>query len=171
MLEYFASALTIGAFIGVIVMGSVATIILPAVKGRRKLYFIGFYLLVSLFLIVCVGDFFAYEKPKYILLEKIIAYLEYLIASLLFLLMTSHLLYQCGEKVRKSIFFRVVLALWLVYFVLLLIAQFTDKMYYITPENTFVRGPLHFLLMIPLYAILTLDIIALIHYRKRLKKK
>ena len=171
MLEIFLVSLTIGAFVGIIIMGTVATVTLPAIGGRRKGYFIGFYILVSLFLITCIGDCFSYGKPEYILIEKIITYFEYFIPSLIFVLMTSHLLYQCGKTPNKNAFFLTALILWMIYFVVLHIAQFTDSMYYLTPENKFVRGPLHFLLMIPVLGIMTLNIAALFHYRNCISKR
>ena len=171
MFETFSISFTIGAFIGILIMGTVATVILPAIELKRKNYIIQFYVLVFLFVIVCIGDFFTYEKAQYVFLGKIIAYLEYLLPSLIFVLMTNHLLYQCGKEAGKNGFFRIVLALWSVFFVLLMIAQFTDKMYYITPENSFFRGPLHTLLIFPLLAIMTLNIIALYHYKNTISKR
>ena len=171
MFEYFSIFFTIGLFLGILIMGTVATIILPAIDIRRKSYFIACYMLVTLFIIVCIGDLFTYEKPQYLLISKIIAYLEYLIPSFVFVLMTRHLLFQCGKEIKKNRFYRASLTLWGIYFVLLQIAQFTDAMYYYTPENTFFRGPLHTLLIFPLFAIMTLNIVALFRYRSLISKR
>ncbi len=171
MLESFSISFTIGAFLGILIMGTVATVILPAIELRRKSFFIQYYVLVFLFVVVCIGDCFTYEKPQYLILGKIITYLEYLVPSLMFVLMTSHLLYRCGKETKKNRFFHIVLMLWSVYFVLLLIAQFTDKMYYLTPENTFFRGPLHTLLILPLLAIMTINVAALYHYKNTISKR
>lgn len=171
MIETFVISFTIGAFFGVLFMGSAATVMLPAIESRRKHYFIAFYVLVSFFIIVCCGDFFTYEKPQYVLIGKTIVFLEYLLPSLIFVLMTRHLLFQCGKEIKKSKLFYTVTALWVFYFVLLIIAQFTDTMYVVTPENSFERGPLHTLLLLPLLAIMTLNISALFLYRKALNKR
>ncbi len=171
MFETISISITIGVFLGILIMGTVATVLLPAIELRRKSYFIQFYVLVFLFVIVCIGDFFTYEKPQYLILGKIIVYLEYLLPSLIFVLMTNHLLYQCGKDTKKNRFFRIVLVLWSVFFVLLLIAQFTDKMYYLTPDNTFFRGPLHTLLILPLLAIMTINVVALCHYKNTVSKR
>ncbi len=48
-----------------------------------------------------------------------------------------------------------VVILWCIYFLLLLITQFTDSIYVISDENMYSRGPLYFLLLIPMVCILT----------------
>ena len=65
----------------------------------------------------------------------------------------------------------IVIGLWGIYFILLGIAQCTTFLYYVTPDNQFIRGSWHPLLTAPLAAIMLFNLAGVIRRRKRLPDK
>ena len=57
------------------------------------------------------------------------------------------------------------------YFAFLIVAQFTDVFYYVTPDNRFFYGPLYKLSLVPLVLIMLLNIAGIIIRRKKVSKK
>ncbi len=108
---------------------------------------------------------FLFLGPDYALLSKAALFMESLLSSLLMPLLTLYLLYCSGENWRKSPIAVAVSALWLVYFILLSVTQFTTAIYYISPDNVYHRGPWYPLLLIPPALIMLSNLIAL--YRRR----
>lgn len=86
-------------------------------------------------------------------------------------MLTVFLLHCCGENWRKSPLFRAVLALYGLYFALIVIAQFTSSIYYVTPDGHLHTGPLYPLAIAPLVVIGLINLIALIRRRDRLTRK
>lgn len=95
-------------------------------------------------------DLIVYEYPDMALAEQIVVYFQYLLVSLSMPMFTGYLLHFCGEDLRKSTLFRLVIGLWGIYFILLGLAQCTTFLYYVTPDNEFIRGSWHPLLVAPL---------------------
>ena len=116
-------------------------------------------------------DLIVYEFHDMALAEQIDVYFQYLLVSLPMPMFTGYLLHLCGEDLRKSTLFRLVIGLWGIYFILLGIAQCTTFLYYVTPDNEFIRGSWHPLLVAPLAAIMLLNLAGVIRRRNRLPDK
>ena len=116
-------------------------------------------------------DLIVYEFREMALAEQIVVYFQYLLVSLPMLMFTGYLLHFCGEDLRKSMLFRIVIGLWGIYFILLGLAQCTTFLYYVTPDNEFIRGSWHPLLVAPLAAIMLLNLAGVIRRRNRLPDK
>lgn len=116
-------------------------------------------------------DLIVYEYPDMALAEQIVVYFQYLLVSLSMPMFTGYLLHFCGEDLRKSTLFRLVIGLWGIYFILLGLAQCTTFLYYVTPDNEFIRGSWHPLLVAPLAAIMLLNLAGVIRRRNRLPDK
>lgn len=84
---------------------------------------------------------------------------------------TVLMLHRCGESIKKSLLFRAVLAIWGVYLIVLIIAQFTDAFYYIASDIQFFRGPLFILIPLPMVLMMVLNIVGVIRRRKKLSKR
>lgn len=117
---------------------------------------------------VAFTDLIVYENPSMVTEEKIVAYFEYLLISLQMPMFTTYLLHTCAEDWRKSSLMRGVLVLWVIYFILLCVAQGTTFLYYVTPENQFVRGQWHPLLMVPVTFIMLINLRGVIRRQKNL---
>ena len=85
--------------------------------------------------------------------------------------LNSFLLYCAGKNRHKSPFVYIAVSLWVVYFILLVIAQFTKWIYYYTPDNEYFRGPLYSVLLIPLVLLMVVNIFALFKYRTELSRR
>ncbi len=160
-----------GAMLTLMATGLVSATIMPGMNRWSRRYFIVFFAILML----CIGVFFVdelvYRDPNLVLAEKIVSCFEYLLVSVLMPISTIHLLHACGEDWDRHPLFRSALALWVAYFLMLVIAQFTSAFYYITPDNHFYHGPWHSLLMAPVVVILILNLVHLIRWQHKLSRK
>ena len=104
-------------------------------------------------------------------MNVIASFFEYLLTSLLMPMQTFYLLHCLNQKHKRSMFFFIILALWCVYIVLLIIAQFNPAFYYISPQVIFYQGPLHPLLIAPMSVMVILTMAKMIRERKKLSKR
>jgi hypothetical protein len=116
-------------------------------------------------------DCLVWEKPDMATADKIAVYFEYFLLSLQIPMFTAFLLHTCGERWQRSILFRTALVLWISYFILLGIAQCTTFLYNVTPDNQYVRGPWHPLLMAPMILLMLLNLGGVIRRRGSLPPK
>lgn len=160
-----------GVLLTLTVLGLVISAIMPGIERWNKNFFIILFGINILLVAVALVDLFAWEVPGMAIVEKIFVYFECLLLSLPIPLFTAYLLHSCGEKWKESGIFRSALAIWIIFFILLGIAQFTTIFYYITPENRFYRGSWHFLLMTPMILILILNLSVVIRRKSNLSPK
>ena len=86
--------------------------------------------------------------PEFGPLSKAAVFFESLFSSVLMPLLTVCILHICSQPIRSRFhFFNI--GLWVLYFILLVYTQFTETIYYITPDNVYRRGPLYPLLLFP----------------------
>ena len=109
--------------------------------------------------------------PAYALLSKLAVFAESLFSSLLMPMLTMYLLFCAGVEWRRHPTFYLVSALWLAYFVLLVVTQFTTAIYIITPENVYQRGPLYQVLLLPPALLMLANLDALLRHWKKLSKR
>ena len=76
-------------------------------------------------------------------------FFESLFSSMLMPMLTIYLLHCAGIRWQQDTALYCSGVLWLIYFVLLVITQFTTAIYTITEENVYLRGPLYPLLLVP----------------------
>ena len=152
-------------------LGLAVSAILPGIEKWNRRFFISLFLAVMLCITCASIDLLIYKNPSMVTAEKIIVYFEYILVTLPMPMFTSYLLHTCGENLRKSSLFRAALALYGFLFIMMIIAQFTTFLYYITPDNQFFRGEWHFLLMFPMLAITFLNLAGVIRRREKLPPK
>ncbi len=133
------------------ILGLFLNLITPyAERWNRRFYMIFFPILVAYIASDIIEQIsFYYLGKDFWLLTKVGVFLESFFSSMLVPLLTVQILHYAGERVKKSLLFRLEVFLWGTYLVLLVLTQFTDKIYYITEDNEYFRGPLYFLLLIP----------------------
>lgn len=153
------------------VLGLGIAAIMPSTDRPSRRFFVSLFATLSLCMIVALVDLLVYRNPSMATAERISVYFEYLLISIPMPMFTAYLLNTCGEDRRKNFLFRTVIILWIIYFTLLAIAQFTTFFYYVTPENQFVRGIWHSLLMAPMTIIMILNLSSVIRWRKNLPPK
>jgi hypothetical protein len=150
------------------VLGLVQASIIRRLERRTRIYSI------ALFIIMIVhascnlvwNILREHSDGAYNTLSRIAVFIESLMLSALMVLLTGFLLDQSHVKNRKrSITFYVVAGLWLVYFGMLVYAQFSSEMYYIEPSNEYGYGPYFPLLQLPLILIMLLNL--LLYFRRQ----
>ena len=153
------------------VLGLGVSVFMPGMNRWNRRFFTALFTVLLLLMGAFLVDLIVYEFRDMALAEQIDVYFQYLLVSLPMPMFTGYLLYFCGEDLRKSTLFRLVIGLWGIYFILLGIAQCTTFLYYVTPDNEFIRGSWHPLLVAPLAAIMLLNLAGVIRRRNRLPDK
>ncbi|MCR5623786.1 MAG: histidine kinase [Lachnospiraceae bacterium] len=160
-----------GAFLLMMVLGLIASILVPSLDRWSRKFFISYYFILLLCMIFFTIDEMIYMNPDLTIIEKIAVFWEYVLLSFPAPMMTAFLLHLCGENHRHNHFFRISAALWCIYIALNIIAQFNTVFYYVSDDNLFHRGPFHFIIMITYNAINIINLILLINKRKILTRK
>ena len=145
--------------------------IMPGTNRWHKRFFIFLFATTMLLMATGLFELFVYKNPCMAVEEKVSVFFEYLLIPLPMPMFTAYLLHACGERRQKSSIFRAVIASWAFFFLLLLAAQFTDALYYVTPDNQFYRGPWHPLLMAAMVLPMLINIIGVLRRRSQLSSQ
>ena len=161
----------VGATLLLSMMGLWFTAVIPGIDRWSRHFFMSAFIIFLLCILSGILEMafqiFIVPGPLFYTL----LFLESLLLSLLPPMLTVYLLHCCGEHMRSSKLFRAVLVIWAVSLLLLVSVPFIDGFAYITPENQYYRGPLYPILLIPLVAILMLNLAETIKRRKQLSNK
>ena len=160
-----------GALLVMMALGIAFSAFMPALDRWSKRYFVILFSLLLLCTVACFLALIFWDDPAMAVGARIVYLFEDLFISTPIFMPTLFLLHCCGERVKNSLLFRIVTALQSVYIILLIIIQFTDVFYYVTPDNRFFRGPLWALWMAPLVLIMIFNITGVIRRRRKLSKK
>ena len=160
-----------GVMLTLTVLGLIISAITPEIENWNRKFFMSLFAMNILLVGAALVALFAWEVPGMAFAEKIAIYFEGLLISLPMPMFTAYLLHTCGEKWKKSGIFRSALVIWIIFFILLGITQFTTIFYYITPENKFYRGSWHFLLLMPMIMLMILNLRVVIRRRSKISKK
>ena len=159
------------AMMVLMLMALAYSIVMPSPDRWSKNYFITFFSLLTLCVSATFVSAILYGNPKYVEAERISCYIESALISILMPMPTILILHTCKEKLIKSMLFHAVIALWIVYFIILEIGQFTNIFYFISSDGIFYRTSWFPLMVAPLVLIMLLNIASLIHRRKKLSKR
>lgn len=146
-------------------------VIMPGMNQWNKRFFVTFFIVFVLSMVSLFVDLLVYDDPTMALAEEITIYFQYLFISILMPMFTAYLLRTCGEEWRKTLLFRTVIILWVMYFILLAIAQFTTFFYYVTPDNQYKQGSWHLIMIAPIFAVMFINLFAVIRRRSKLSTK
>ena len=158
-----------GMIVLLTMLGLWVAAVMPGLDRWNRHFFIAFFTILMLCLILYFFDMLTYDNPAFLTLQKLIVFLEYLLTPMLFPMLTFYLLHCCGEEYRSSALLHAELAMGGLFVALLVIAQFKEGFYQITPE--FACGPLHPLLMAPVIAMLLITLEGTVRRRARLSKR
>ena len=160
-----------GAMLIMMALGIVFSACMPALEKWNKRYFITLFSMLLLYVIAIFIDLIIYTNPNMVTAYKAVVIFEFLFFSVLSSMPMFFLLHSCGESIKDSTLFRVIMALWGIFILTVFFAQFTNVFYKAITGNQFIRGPLYALLLIPLALIMTSIIAGLIRRRKKLSKR
>ena len=153
------------------VMGLWFTAVMPGMDYWNKQFFLVYFVVLMGCILSSLIAIVLHYFPVSSVVIYFILHLECLLLSLPFPMLTAYLLHCCSESVRPSRLFQTALGLWAVYFVLLLSVSVTGGFFYVTVENQPFRGPLYPLLMLPLIAIMLINLVGAIRRRTRLSRR
>ncbi len=144
---------------------------LPGLDRWSRRYFVAFYCINLLDNIVFIFDMLNVITLKNPTISYVFIFLEYFIYSIPPVLLTAYLLYCCKEDWKRNFIFYITGALWCLFFILLISAQFTTRFYLLTPDLQLLRESLHPLLLSPIAAIMIVNLITLIIKRNKLSQR
>ena len=160
-----------GAIIVTMAFGIAVSFFIPSLDRWSKRYFTTLFSLLFLCAISCFLELIFYNDPTKATTQKVVYFFESLLLSVPIFMPTILLLHCSREKIKSSPLFLPVMILLVIYFALLLVAQFTNAFYYVTSDNQFFYGPFYSLSLVPIILILLLNILGTIKRRKVLSKK
>ena len=160
-----------GALLAMMLIGIAFSAIMPTLGRWNRRYFLTFFSLLFLYVVVIFIDLILYAGSDTAKAGKALVLIEYLFFSVLTLIPIPFLLHCSGETVKGSAVLRAGVALWVLFWILMLGGQYTDVFYYIAPDHQYTRGSLFPLLMAPLALIMLLTIAALFKRRKQLSNR
>ena len=142
-----------------------------ASEGRTRSFFLIFFSVMSLYIVSNLCSLIAENFGASPLLTLLSILFESLFSSALMPMLLLYLLHCCREARRDHPLLLTVLALWLGYFILLIVTQFTEAIYYISEDNVYHRGPLYPILLVLPVLIMLLTLAFLLRRRKKLSKR
>ena len=152
------------------ILGLWFTAIIPGIDRWSKRFFLSYF---SVFILCCLMGYFELAFIAHSFSSR--AYYNYLIVECLVLslplpMLTVYLLHCCGENTRSSKLMQTVSALWAVYLVVLISAVFVTGYSSVSSDNQLSRGPLYPIILLPLIAILLLNLAGTIQRRKMVSR-
>ena len=145
--------------------------IMPGFDRWSKRFFLSFFAVLMLACFFSILDVILSYYAVPVMVFRILLVLECLFLALPMPMLTAYLLHCCGEKMRTSRLLNAVLFLWEVYTVLLTSNLFIDAFVHFTAERQFFRGRLYPLMLLPLVAIMLLNIVGAVQRRGRISRK
>ena len=160
-----------GALLLLVLLGLIASFFLPGLDKRSKCFFVSSFSVLVLSIAAYVVDLSIYTEPDFAWAGRIVSFIETLLPPLLMPFLTAYILLRCGKRIRESAAFYLSLALYASLLILLIITPFTDIIYYFTQDNQFIRGTFYWVLIVPLFALIALNLFEIIRRRKPLGRR
>ena len=161
----------IGSTLLLSTLGLWFTAIMPGVDRWNRRFFRSFFLVLILSVCSVLTDIALRAASAPCAVIRFMQVLECLLLALPVPMMTVLLLHCCGENMRETRLLQAVPGLWAVYAVLATSGLVIDAFYFVTPDRQVHRGPWYPLMLLPVIAILLLDLAAVIRRRGLLSRK
>ena len=145
-----------GAMLVMMSFGIAFSAFMPALDRWSRRYFIILFSLLFLCTVSCFLALIFWENPSMAEASKIVYFFEGLFLSTPMFMPTVFLLHSCGESIKNSLLFKIVTVLMGIHILILIVSQYTNVFYYVTPDNQFFRTSLWALWLMPLVVIMTL---------------
>lgn len=171
---YYIIAFSIGGALLLLTTLSILFVsLIPVVDKWNKRYLIVLSSLMSICALTCFIEALIYSNPdpNLAILEKVLVFFEFFFIASIVTMPSIFLSHYAGEKLKTGLLSKLSIVFALTHLGLLLIAQFTDIFYYVSPNSEFKRGVLFPLLVSPLFVVLLFDLIGIILIRKKLSKR
>lgn len=146
------------------------TAMIPGIGRWSRRFFISYFIV---FILCCLTGLAELPFQYYLFPQRAMYYLllvESLLLSLPLPMMTVFLVHCYRGSIRSDKLFRAVFVLWAVFFLVLVISFFIGD-YSVTPDNHYTRASLYPLEILPLIAILFLNLAGAIRHRAQLSRR
>ena len=171
-LKFFYNLIT-GIALLLSVIGMWFTAIMPGIDRWSKRFFMSFFcvLMMSCLLGIIEMIIILYPYPVSDLVINLVVFLGSLLISMPLFMLTVYLLHCCGENIRSSRLFHVVIGMCALFLVLLSTTMLDDSFYYASPEKQILRGRWFPILILPLAAVMLINFAGTIKRREKLSRK
>ncbi len=142
----------------------------PGIDRHNRRYLLAYFSALALGGIIFAIDIITYMDPKMLFLTNWICLMGYAFYLIPYAIMSLNLSHHCDKDLKKSRFLLIKIALWVIYYIILLIGHFTNLFYYTLPDGRFFRKPTHPLLLVPLIVSMILDLMILLLNRRKLSR-
>ncbi len=167
----YANICIAGAATAIAVIGLILSISARYTKQVYKNYLVTVFSLLTAYTVSNLVLWNIPEENGNVFVSYFFLFCESLFSSMILPVLNSFLLFCAEKQQRKNPFVYFAVSLWGVYFILLVIAQFTKWIYYYTPDNEYFRGPLYPVLLVPLVLLMVVNLFALFRYRAELSRR
>ena len=145
---------------------------IPLLTKKERCFFVAFFSMLVLYVASDLTSQISlvFWQGGFWQLSKAAVFFESLFSSILLPMLTLYILHCAGENYKLSPPFYIACSLWAVYAALLIITQFTDEIYYITPGNDYYRGILYPILLIPPALLILINLLLLFSKRNKISR-
>ena len=161
----------LGAALLLAALGVWFTAIMPVLDRWSRRFFRSYFLALTASCLSAIAEMILTFCPAPRAAIYFVVIPESLLLSLPLPMLTVYLLRRCGDDPRKSKLLHAVLGLWAVYIAVLATVPFFSGVSRLLPYGEYSRGPLYPLLVLPLIAIMLLNLAGVIRRRERLSHK
>ena len=160
-----------GAALILCVIGLWFTATLPGMNRWSKRFFVYYFIVLMALSFSGFIELILNHYPVPGTVIYIVMFMESVFISLPLPMLTAYMLHICGESIRSGRLVHTALGLLAIYFFLLVIAPFIGVVSYISQGNQYCRGPLYPLLLLPLIALLLLNLSGALRRRAQMSHK
>lgn len=156
------------------VLGLLQTLIGRSMENSTQKFFVILFSALCLYL-VCIlvrSVIQAQTGSGFAALSRIVMSGQAVLAAVLVIFLTALLLHQSGEiRWYRSIYFKIAFAIWVLYMILQIYNIFSGILFYVEDDNSYHRGYLFFVQMIPTVLIMILNLYVIWKKRSILTKR
>ncbi|MBP3824187.1 MAG: histidine kinase [Butyrivibrio sp.] len=144
------------------------------IEGKTRGFLTWLFLVLNLYILSLLtrGITYSYQGDGWVMLSRIMFFLQAVLAAILTVLITALTLYKGGiNDWWKHWMFLLSAGLWAVYTLTLIYNLFDERVYFIDHDNVYQRGPLYPILLIPTVLIAGVNLFAVWDLRDKLTSK
>ena len=168
-LDYAISYFLLGAMFFASIFGIFISVFMPGIDKLNRKFFALMFGNLTLLIIAWTVDIFTWRSPELLTEERIAIFIEAFCYALTMPIFTIYLLRFCGKSLRNKLFYSVSF-FFIIFLILLSIAQFTEIFYYVTAED-FYYGEYFSILILPIILTMFLNIFGVISRKNFLSKR
>ncbi len=170
-LEEFVYTFVCGAMLMMSAIGLESAMVTPSLSRWEKNFFTSFFSVLVLASLAFFLELAAYLYPELAVLQATAYFIQTLFSAIAFPMLAIYLLHCCGENWRRSALAYAVLILWSIFVILLVIAQFTDFIWYSDADGQMQIGPAYNLLIGCLLVMQLIVLVGVIRRREKMSKQ